>query len=168
MPRDLNFVFNRLMCLTKAQFEQLGANPQKMSFKEVYGALQTGVVDGQENTWSNIYTKKFFEVQDGVTETNHGILDYIVVTSVEFWEGLPEGIRTQLQQVFEEVTAERNSLSTQINNANRDKVIAGGGKVRTLSAEQRQAWVEAMKPVWKKFEGDIGADLINSALAANK
>ena len=66
-----------------AQFAQLGANPQKMSFKEVYGGLQTKVIDGQENTWSNIYGKKFFEVQDGVTETNHGILDYLVVTSTE-------------------------------------------------------------------------------------
>ena len=63
-----------------AQFEQLGASPQKMSFKEVYGGLQTKVIDGQENTWSNIYGKKFFEVQDGVTETNHGIIDYLVVT----------------------------------------------------------------------------------------
>ncbi|MGW8207205.1 MAG: DctP family TRAP transporter solute-binding subunit, partial [Hyphomicrobiaceae bacterium] len=48
-----------------AMIEALGANAQKLSFKEVYGALQTGVVDGQENTWSNIYTQKFFEVQDG-------------------------------------------------------------------------------------------------------
>ena len=76
-----------------AQFQQLGANPQKMSFKEVYGALQTKVIDGQENTWSNIYGKKFFEVQDGVTETNHGIIDYLVVTSVEWWDGLKPGSR---------------------------------------------------------------------------
>ena len=47
----------------EAQFRQLGANPQKMAFSEVYQALQTGVVEGQENTWSNIYSQKFFEVQ---------------------------------------------------------------------------------------------------------
>ena len=79
-----------------AQFEALGANPQKMSFKEVYGGLQTKVIDGQENTWSNIYGKKFFEVQDGITESNHGIIDYLVVTSTEFWEGLPDDVRDQL------------------------------------------------------------------------
>ena len=67
-----------------AQMEALGANPQKMAFSEVYGALQNGTVDGQENTWSNIYGKKFFEVQDGVTESNHGIIDYLVVTSDEW------------------------------------------------------------------------------------
>ena len=68
--------------------EAIGGSPQKMAFSEVYGALQQGVVDGQENTWSNIYGKKFFEVQDGVTETNHGILDYLVVTSVDWLDSL--------------------------------------------------------------------------------
>ena len=51
-----------------AQMEALGANPQKMAFSEVYGGLHTGFVDGQENTWYNIYVQNFFEVQDGITE----------------------------------------------------------------------------------------------------
>ena len=150
-----------------AQFEQLGASPQKMSFKEVYGGLQTKVIDGQENTWSNIYGKKFFEVQDGVTETNHGILDYLVVTSSKWWKGLPKDVRNQLAQILQEVTDVRNAESTKVNNQNRENIINGGGVVRTLTPEQRQAWVEAMKPVWKKFEKDIGADLMEAALASN-
>lgn len=150
-----------------AQFEQLGASPQKMSFKEVYGGLQTKVIDGQENTWSNIYGKKFFEVQDGVTETNHGILDYLVVTSSKWWKGLPKDVRSQLAQILKEVTDVRNAESTKVNNQNKENVIQAGGEVRTLTAAQRQAWVEAMKPVWKKFEKDIGADLMNAALASN-
>jgi C4-dicarboxylate-binding protein DctP len=150
-----------------AQFEQLGASPQKMSFKEVYGGLQTKVIDGQENTWSNIYGKKFFEVQDGTTETNHGILDYLVVTSSKWWDGLPEDIRSQLGTILKEVTETRNAESTKVNNTNKENVIKAGGVVRTLTAEQRQAWVDAMKPVWKKFEGDIGEDLMNAALKAN-
>ncbi len=71
-----------------AQMEALNASPQPMAFSEVYGALQTGVVDGQENTWSNIYGQKFFEVQDGITETNHGLLDYMVVASVDWLDSL--------------------------------------------------------------------------------
>ena len=71
-----------------AQMEALGASPQPMAFSEVYGALQTGVVDGQENTWSNIYGQKFFEVQDGITETNHGVLDYMVVASIDWLDSL--------------------------------------------------------------------------------
>jgi C4-dicarboxylate-binding protein DctP len=151
-----------------AQFEQLGASPQKMSFKEVYGGLQTKVIDGQENTWSNIYGKKFFEVQDGITETNHGILDYLVVTSTKWWDGLPADVRDQLATILREVTEVRNADSTKVNEQNKQNIIAAGGVVRTLTPEQRQAWVEAMKPVWKKFEKDIGADLMDAALAANQ
>ncbi len=150
-----------------AQFEQLGASPQKMSFKEVYGGLQTKVIDGQENTWSNIYGKKFFEVQDGVTETNHGIIDYLVVTSAKWWKDLPDDVRTQFGTILKEVTEVRNGESTNVNNANRENIVNAGGTVRTLTAAQRQAWVDAMKPVWKKFEKDIGEDLMNAALKAN-
>jgi len=150
-----------------AQFQQLGANPQKMAFKEVYGALQTKVIDGQENTWSNIYGKKFFEVQDGVTETNHGIIDYLVVTSTEWWDGLKPDVRDQLAKILAEVTDTRNAQSTAVNEENKQKIIAAGSTVRTLTPAQRQEWVDALKPVWKKFEADIGADTIAAAQAAN-
>ena len=87
MPTDANGLKFRVQNseVLKAQMAALGGSPQPMAFSEVYGALQTGVVDGQENTWSNIYGKKFFEVQDGVTETNHGIIDYMLVTSTDWW-----------------------------------------------------------------------------------
>jgi C4-dicarboxylate-binding protein DctP len=169
MPQDAEGLKFRVQAsdVLVAQFEQLGASPQKMSFKEVYGGLQTKVIDGQENTWSNIYGKKFFEVQDGVTETNHGILDYLVVTSTEWWDGLPADVRDQLATILYEVTETRNAESTKVNEANKQNIIASGGVVRTLTPEQRQAWVEAMKPVWAKFEKDIGTDLMQAALSSN-
>ena len=151
-----------------AQFEQLGANPQKMSFKEVYGGLQTKVIDGQENTWSNIYGQKFFEVQDGATETNHGILDYLVVTSNSWWNDLPDDIRSQLSQILHEVSVTRNTESTRVDNESKNNILEAGGVVRTLTPEQRQEWVTVLKPVWTKFEKDIGSDLIDAALASNK
>ena len=150
-----------------AQFTQLGANPQKMAFKEVYGALQTKVVDGQENTWSNIYGKKFFEVQDGVTETDHGIIDYLVVTSAKWWKGLDDSVRDQLAMIVKEVTEARNKAAWSVNQENRKKILQAGGKIRTLSDAQRKAWVAAMKPVWSKFEKDVGTDMIKAAQAAN-
>ena len=151
-----------------AQFKQLGATPQKMAFKEVYGALQTGVVDGQENTWSNIYSKKFFEVQDGVSETDHGIIDYAVLVSLRFWKGLPDAIRSQLAAIVAEVTAERNGLARKLNLENRRKILDAGGKIRTLTPKQRAAWRQAMKPVWGEFSGGIGTDLIEAAQSFNK
>ncbi len=150
-----------------AQMEALGATAQPMAFSEVYGALQNGVVDGQENTWSNIYGKKFFEVQDGVTETNHGIIDYLVVTNVDWWEGLPDDVRTQLKQIIDEVTATRNAEAFAVNEAAKQAIIDAGGVVRTLTPEQRQAWVDAMKPVWEQFKGDVGEENIAAAQEIN-
>ncbi|MEN8893475.1 MAG: DctP family TRAP transporter solute-binding subunit [Planktotalea arctica] len=151
----------------KAQMAAIGGSPQPMAFSEVYGALQTGVVDGQENTWSNIYGRKFFEVQDGVTETNHGIIDYLVVTSVDFWDNLPGDVRDQLGTIVTEVTFARNSESTAVNASAKQSIIDAGGIVRELSTEQRAAWVAAMKPVWEEFKGDVGQEIIDAAQVIN-
>ncbi|WP_373088324.1 TRAP transporter substrate-binding protein [Sneathiella sp.] len=150
-----------------AQMKALGASPQKMAFSEVYGALQQGVVDGQENTWSNIYGQKFFEVQDGTTETNHGVIDYLVVTSTKFWDGLPADVRDQLATIMKEVTEARNAESSKVNQEAKQAILDAGGVVRELTAEQRQEWVDVMKPVWAEFEGDVGADNIAAAQKFN-
>ncbi len=151
----------------KAQMSAIGASPQPMAFSEVYGALQTGVVDGQENTWSNIYGKKFFEVQDGVTHTDHGIIDYLLVTSTEWLDSLPADVRDQFLQIVAEVTEQRNGEAARINAEAKQAIIDAGGVVRELTPEQRQAWVDAMKPVWTQFEGDVGAENIAAAQAIN-
>ncbi len=150
-----------------AQMEALGASPQPMAFSEVYGALQTGVVDGQENTWSNIYGQKFFEVQDGITETNHGVLDYMVVSSVDFLDSLDPAVRDQLLTIVHEVTAERNAAVQEVDLAARQSILDAGGVIRELTPEQRAVWVEAMKPVWAQFEEEVGADNIAAAQAIN-
>jgi len=113
-----------------AQMEAIGGSPQKMAFSEVYGALQTKVVDGQENTWSNIYGKKFFEVQDGTTETNHGIIDYLLVASTDWLDSLPADVRDQFTTIVKEVTMARNAESYNVNQANRQSIIDAGGVVR--------------------------------------
>ncbi len=150
-----------------AQMEALGATAQPMAFSEVYGALQTGVVDGQENTWSNIYGQKFFEVQDGVTETNHGIIDYLVVTSVDWLDSLDADVRDQFLTILKEVTETRNGESFAVNEQAKQSILDAGGTIRKLTPEQRQAWVDAMKPVWSKFEADVGAENIEAAQSIN-
>ena len=151
----------------QAQFEALGANPQKMAFSEVYGALQQGVVDGQENTWSNIYGRKFFEVQDGVTETNHGIIDYLVVASTDWLEGLDSDVRGQFLRILREVTETRNGEAFAVNQQARQGILDAGGTIRELTPEQRAAWVDAMRPVWDKFSDDVPAALIDAAQDIN-
>lgn len=153
----------------EAQFRGLNSNPQKMAFAEVYQALQTGVVDGQENTWSNIYSQKFHEVQKTIAETNHGVIDYMVVTNVKWWDGLPADVRKGLTEAMTEATAHANKLALDINEADRKKIAdAGKAKIQTLSKDDVAAWRKTMEPVWKKFEGDIGRDLIDGALKSNK
>ena len=152
----------------KAQFEALDASPQPMAFSEVYGALQTGVVDGQENTWSNIYGQKFFEVQDGTTETNHGVLDYLVVTSTDWWDGLDEEVRTQLETILDEVTEQRNAAVSEVDAEARQAVLDAGGEIRELDEEQRAAWLDVMKPVWEQFTDDVGQENIEAAQSINQ
>ncbi|MGB0497154.1 MAG: DctP family TRAP transporter solute-binding subunit [Rubricella sp.] len=149
-----------------AQMEALGGEAVPMAFSQVRAALEDGTVDGQENTWSNIYSRGFYEVQDGVTETNHGILDYLVVTSAEWWNGLDPDLRADLEFMLLEVTHERNRFAYEINEMNRISIVQNGGVIRTLTAEQRAAWEEVFQPVWDQFEPQIGAELIEAARAA--
>lgn len=152
--------------VAKQMIAAMGASPQAMAFSEVYGALQTGVVDGQENTWSNIYTKKFFEVQDSITETNHQLLAYLFMTSSEFLNSLDPDVRKQFLQIADEVTQEANQSVKAAEATNRANILKAGGKINTLTPEQRAEWVKAMKPVWEQFEDYIGKDLIEAAVNA--
>ncbi len=166
-PSDANGLKFRVQSsdVLVAQMEAIGGSPQKMAFSEVYGALQQGVVDGQENTWSNIFGRKFFEVQDGVTETNHGIIDYLVVASVDWLDSLDADVRDQFLTILSEVTETRNGEAFAVIEAAKAAITEAGGTIRQLTPDQRAAWVAAMRPVWDQFEGDVGQDMIDAAQA---
>lgn len=170
-PEDVKGLKFRIQAsdVLEAQFRALGANPQKMAFAEVYQALQTGVVDGQENTWSNIYSQKFHEVQKTIAETNHGIIDYMVVANAKWWDGLPPDVKKGLSEAMVEATNFANKMAEDLNQADRKKIAdANKARIQTLTKDDIAAWRKAMEPVWKKFEGDIGRDLIDAALKSNK
>jgi C4-dicarboxylate-binding protein DctP len=151
-----------------AQFEAVDAVPLKKPFSEVFTLLQTKAIDGQENTWSNIYSKKFFEVQPYITESNHGVLDYMVVSSKEFWMGMPADIRTEVEKALKEAIALGNKVAGQKAEEDKQKIIdSKRSQVLTLTPAERAQWVEVMKPVWKQFEDQIGKDLIDAAYSAN-
>lgn len=151
------------------QFKALRAAPRKMSFAEVYQGLQTGVVNGTENTWSNYESQNVYEVQKFFTESNHGAIDYMVITNTKFWNGLPEEVRNTLDAVMAEVTVEVNKQAEALNQASRQRIAdSGNSEIIILTPEQRELWREAMRPVWKKFESDIGPDVIAAAEQANQ
>ncbi|NIQ93860.1 MAG: TRAP transporter substrate-binding protein [Desulfuromonadales bacterium] len=170
VPEDASGKKFRIMSsdVLAAQFEAVDALPLKKPFSEVFTLLQTQAIDGQENTWSNIYSKKFYEVQPYITESNHGVLDYLVITSASFWMGLPDDVRAEVKKALDEAIAFGNKVSFAKSVEDRQKIIdSGRSKVIQLTDDQRQQWVEAMKPVWKKFEDQIGEDYIEAAAQSN-
>jgi C4-dicarboxylate-binding protein DctP len=143
LPSDANGLKFRVQAsdVAKAMIEAMGASPQPMAFAEVYGALQTGVVDGQENTWSNIYTKKFFEVQDSSTQTSHQLLAYLFMTSTDFLNSLKPDVREKLMKIADEVTQQANEEVKAAETTNRQNILDAGGKINVLTPEQRKQWV---------------------------
>lgn len=171
LPTDASGKKFRVMAsdVLAAQFDAVNAMAVKKPFSEVFTLLQTRAIDGQENTWSNIYSKKFYEVQSYITESNHGVLDYMVVTSAAFWKGLPADKRKIIKQCMDEALAYGNKIASDKNAQDRQLIIdSGESKVVELSDSERQAWIDAMKPVWGKFEDQIGKDMIDAAVAANQ
>jgi C4-dicarboxylate-binding protein DctP len=163
-PEDVKGLKFRIQAsdVLEAQFRALGANPQKMAFSEVYHALQTGVVDGQENTWSNIYTQKMHEVQKYITETNHGYIGYVVIVNKKFWDDLPADIRDQLSKAMKEATDFNNTQSQKENDAALAEIKKSGkSEIIKLTPEQDEAMRKAMEAVYKDAAGRIGQPLID-------
>ncbi|MGY4512937.1 TRAP transporter substrate-binding protein [Bradyrhizobium sp. USDA 3650] len=163
-PADYQGVKFRIQSsrVLQGQFKALGSLPQVMAFGEVYQALQTGVVDGQENTWSNIYTQKMHEVQKYITESNHGYIGYVVIVNKKFWDDLPADIRDPLTKAMKEATDFNN---TQSQKENEDALAeirkSGKSEIIKLTPEQDEAMRKAMEPVYKEAAGRIGQPLID-------
>jgi C4-dicarboxylate-binding protein DctP len=146
----------------EAQFRSLGAIPQSMAFSEVYQALQTGVVDGQENTWSNIYTQKMFEVQKYITVTNHGYIGYIVVVNKKFWDGLPADIRGQLEKAMHEATEYGNNIAETENTEAMELVKKSGRSTIFVATDAENAAMrKAMEPIYDDMAKRVGKATID-------
>ena len=144
-----------------AQMRALGANPQVMAFSEVYQALQTGVVDGTENTPSNIYTQKMHEVQSDLTVSNHGYIGYAVIVNKKFWEGLPADIRTTLEGAMKDATKYTNAIAEQENTQALDAIRKSGKtNVHVLTAAEKSEWRKALLPVRKEVEKRVGKSVL--------
>jgi len=170
VPEDAKGLKFRIMSsdVLEEQFKALQATPLKKPFSEVFTLLQTKAIDGCENPWSNIYSKKFFEIQPYITVSNHGLLDYLVVTSKEFWSSLPEDIRSEVKKALDEAIVYGNQVARDQAISDKQKIAdSGRTELIELTPEQREMWVKAMKPVWAKFEDEIGKDFIDAAYQSN-
>ena len=165
MPADFQGLKMRIQSskVLEAQFKALGAQPQVLPFSDVYQALQTGVVDGSENTPSNMYTQKHYEVQKFATISNHGYIGYAVIVNKKFWDDLPADIRGQLEKAMAEASAYTNELSQKEND---DALAAMKASGKTtfleLSPDEVTAWHKALDPVTAEMASRIGADTIEA------
>jgi C4-dicarboxylate-binding protein DctP len=149
----------------EAQFRALGAVPQVMAFSDVYQALQTGVVDGQENTWSNMYTQKMHEVQKYATETNHGYIGYVVVVNKKFWDGLPSDIRAELEKAMAEATTYTNTISAKENDDAKEAIVkAGTTTILAPTADEMAAMRKVMEPIYEDMGKRVGKQLIDDII----
>ncbi len=151
-----------------ASARELGAIPQIMGFGELYQALQTGVVDGEDNVPSNILTQKFYEVQKYMTVSYHGRLTYALITNKKWWDGLPADVRAGLDKAVKESTDFFNETAAKDNADALEKIKASGKiEVHVLTPEERKLWIAKLMPVHKEMENRFGKEFIDKIYAAS-
>lgn len=164
-PRDFAGQTFRVMINSRVleeQFRCLGARATGLPFSDVYGALASGQVDGQENTMSNIYSQRFYEYQPYLTVSNHGYIGYVVLTSATFWRSLPPDIRRIIEETMAEVTLWEREQASRLNDENFRQIKESGKvQVHMQTAEERREWQEALEPLYRNFRPVIGADLLD-------
>lgn len=174
MPADAQGQKFRIMSskVLEAQFHAVGANPQMMAFSEVYSGLQQGVIDAAENPISNIYTKKFHEVQKYLTVSNHGYLGYLVVMSQKFWNSLPADLQANVTQAMNEATEKEREYAAELNDSQFELIKeyakkTGKLQINELTPKEIDAWRNAVSKIYPEFYSDrkIGKELIEKTIA---
>nr|VFK53031.1 MAG: C4-dicarboxylate-binding protein DctP [Candidatus Kentron sp. TUN]VFK53775.1 MAG: C4-dicarboxylate-binding protein DctP [Candidatus Kentron sp. TUN]VFK56517.1 MAG: C4-dicarboxylate-binding protein DctP [Candidatus Kentron sp. TUN] len=169
-PSDAKGLKFRIMdsAILVAQFKALNAIPVKKSLKYVHDALERGEIDGQESTWSNMYSRKIHEVQKYITESNHGYVGYMIITNMKFWNSIDPTIRKELRKALNKAIAFGNQEAVMNEVLDRNKIVkAHRAKIMTLEASDKEEWIKYMEPVWHEFDDLIGKDLIDAAHKSN-
>ncbi|MBK1852983.1 DctP family TRAP transporter solute-binding subunit [Marinobacter sp. 1-4A] len=151
------------------QFELLNAEAVPMAFSKVYESLANRSIQGQENTWSNIFSQAFYDHQPYMMISNHGVLDYMLITNSVFWSGLSEEERRSFRFALEMSLKYGNAVA-KAKSAN-DKIELGrmkGVSVYEPSADELTVWQTAMQPLWASYEGLIGEKVIQAAQQAGR
>lgn len=166
VPSDLEGLSFRIMDsdVLDKQFKAIGAVPVPMAFADVYNALANDLIQGQENTWSNIYSKRFYEHQPYIMESNHGVLDYMIITSEGFLNSLGKSERRQFEFAMRMAIRYGNAVAMAKSINDRDELRQMNGvKVFRPTGKEVDVWRDSMKPLWKEYELIIGKDVIEAA-----
>ncbi len=153
--------------ITAGQYASMGVETKRLSFSKVYDALKSGEVQGQENSWSNIESKRFYEVQAAVTETNHNYLVYLAMASQGFLDSLDAETRDTIINTMKLVSHERNRFAFELNQIARQNILDDGGAIIKLTPDELNAFRELFAPLYTEFGAEIGIDLVNAAIQVN-
>lgn len=151
----------------EAVYTALGAGSESIAFDELYTALDQGVIDGQENTFSNIESRKFDEVQKYMTVMNHTRVDYAIFTNTTFWESLNAATKEIVEKGVKKGTEVARSEAKALNDAAYETLKERNQiEIIELTDEQVAAFREALEPIYDEFEDQIGADVYEAVRAA--
>ena len=148
-------------------FKAYGANPSPMSLSEVFTALQTGVMDGQENPLIQIYSQKFQEVQKYLSMSGHVYTPAYVTVGTKKWKKLPKDVRKILEQTAKETQSFVYTSAANFDNELLDKMKVSGIQINEVD---KQAFIDASKPIYDQFGMQVkgGKKLVDKAFALSK
>lgn len=161
-PEDLAEVRMRTMQapIIISTYENLGANATAMAFTEVYNGLQQGVVEGQENPLANIYTMRFYEVQDYLSLTNHAYHAYAAVINNDSWNSLPEDLQEVMIEAFDNGRQASRELTLQDEKRILEE-IESEIAINEITDEAREDFIEASMPVHEEYEEIVTPELLH-------
>ncbi len=151
------------------QMQQLGAEPSISPLINVFEALRTGKLDGEENTPINVVSQRLHEVQSHLTVSNHGYLAYAVIVNKAFWDKLPADIRNTLEGALRDVTAFENSIAEAENTRALERIKSSGKlSIYTPSAQELAQWRTALDPVSLAAQSGIRPELVKAIQVATR
>lgn len=149
--------------ILQSQFELLGGETKVIPFDQTFRALQTHQVDGQENTPSNIYSKKFHAVQRYLTVSNHGYLGYVVIANASFWDHLPLEVQAALTAAMADATRWVRENAARLNETDLEHIRASGQvEVHVQTEAERSAWLQTLQPLYASARDTVGADMVDA------
>ncbi|MFC9274750.1 C4-dicarboxylate TRAP transporter substrate-binding protein DctB [Bacillus spizizenii] len=166
-PDDLKGQDLRIMQsdVIEDQFKLLGATPHQESFNSTFQLLENNIVDGEENTISNIYSKKFYNVQDYLTISSHGYLGYAVMTEEHFWNAQKSETRRILTEAMKETTEWNETYAEEMNKEQLEEIKKNSSiKIYELSDKEKKEWMKRLDPVYRQYEPIFGRKLIRELL----
>ncbi len=148
-------------------FKALGAEPVTMNYSpELYKALQNKTLDGQDAPLSFSSTNKFQEVQNYITIMNYSWDPLMLNFSLSFWKTLPLDVQQTMTEAGNEINSTFNTSLESAEKAILDQFRSSGVQITVLNPEQRQAFIDATKPIYSSVETQYGKDFLNKVLKA--